>query len=113
MSTTTAIDLMASLSGLMLSGFLVAAVPESQISSDAEKISGNVKLGDSDAKAQMRFIGTFAAGYKDVGIYRMLDVADDVICYVLMPENASNKIVQGKLMYEGNSVGSISCVKGR
>ena len=43
----------------------------------------------------------------------MLDASDDVICYVLMPEHASKKVVDGKMMYEGNSVGSISCVKGR
>ena len=64
-------------------------------------------------KAQMRFIGTFESGYKDAGIYKMVDTSDDVICYVLMPDNSSNRIVDGKLIYEANNVGSISCVKGR
>jgi hypothetical protein len=86
---------------------------DSQPVSSSIKNSENIALTGDSTKAQMRFLGVFEAGHRDVGIYKMLDASDDVICYVLMPEHASKKVVDGKMMYEGNSVGSISCVKGR
>jgi len=84
---------------------------EEPLSKKASKATGDVK--SKIQKAQMRFIGTFESGYKDAGIYKMVDTSDDVICYVLMPDNSSNRMVDGKLIYEANNVGSISCVKGR
>ena len=62
-------------------------------------------------KAQMQFIATFEAGQPGAGIYKLYDQSDDVICYVLMPETASRKQVDGKWVYESNSLGSISCLK--
>ncbi len=62
-------------------------------------------------KAQMQFIATFEAGQSGAGIYKLYDQSDDVICYVLMPETASRKQVDGKWVYESNSLGSLSCVK--
>jgi len=62
---------------------------------------------------QMRYVAKFDSGQKDVAIYKMFDPSDEVICYVLMPEYASHKIISGKFLYEANSVGSISCLKGR
>lgn len=62
-------------------------------------------------KSQMRYIGTFEAGQPGAGIYKLYDASDDVICYVLMPDTASRKQVDAKWVYEGNALGSISCLK--
>jgi hypothetical protein len=62
-------------------------------------------------KAQMQYIATFEAGQPGAGIYKLYDQSDDVICYVLMPETASRKQVDGKWVYEANSLGSLSCLK--
>lgn len=62
-------------------------------------------------KAQMRYIATFEAGQPGAGIYKLFDQSDDVICYVLMPDTASRKQVDGKWVYDSNTLGSISCLK--
>lgn len=62
-------------------------------------------------KAQMRYVGTFEAGQPGAGIYKLYDASDDVICYVLMPDTAARKQVDNKWVYEGNTLGSISCLK--
>lgn len=62
-------------------------------------------------KAQMQYITTFEAGQPGAGIYKLYDQSDDVICYVLMPETASRKQMEGKWVYESNSLGSLSCLK--
>ncbi|QWE19203.1 hypothetical protein [Polynucleobacter corsicus] len=62
-------------------------------------------------KTQMQYIATFEAGQPGAGIYKLYDQSDDVICYVLMPETASRKQVDGKWVYEANSLGSLSCLK--
>ena len=62
-------------------------------------------------KAQMQYIATFEAGQPGAGIYKLYDVSDDVICYVLMPDTASRKQVDGKWVYDSNSLGSLSCLK--
>ena len=42
----------------------------------------------------------------------MFDPTEDVDCYILMPEVAGKRRVDGgKWIYEGNSIGSISCLK--
>lgn len=69
--------------------------------------------GQSAQKAQMYYIATFEAGQPGAGIYKLYDASDDVICYVLMPETASRKQIDGKWVYESNSLGSISCLKAR
>lgn len=68
----------------------------------------NVQPGQ---KAQMFFVTAFEAGQPGASIYKLYDQADDIICYVLMPDTASRKQVDGKWVYESNSLGSISCVK--
>jgi hypothetical protein len=62
-------------------------------------------------KAQMQYIATFEAGQPGAGIYKLYDASDDVICYVLMPDTASRKQVDGKWVYDSNSLGSLSCLK--
>lgn len=58
------------------------------------------------------YMNTFGAGQAGVNIYKLYDVADDVICYLLMPEVAGRKATEtGAVIFEGNGVGSISCVK--
>ncbi|MDH6302631.1 hypothetical protein M2128_001569 [Polynucleobacter sphagniphilus] len=63
-------------------------------------------------KPQMKFLGAYDAGQSNVSIIKLLDPADDVLCYVLMPDNATRKQVEkDKWVYESNAVGSISCLK--
>ena len=64
-----------------------------------------------EQKHQMQFIATFEAGQSGAGIYKLYDQSDDVICYVLMPDTASRKKIDGKWVYDANSLGSLSCLK--
>lgn len=60
----------------------------------------------------MAFLGEFDAGQPNAGIYKLFDATDEVLCYILMPSTALKKQVDGGIwVYEGNSLGSISCVK--
>ena len=59
----------------------------------------------------MQYIATFEAGQPGAGIYKLYDASDDVVCYVLMPDTASRKQIDGKWVYDSNSLGSISCLK--
>lgn len=65
----------------------------------------------SSQKVPMQYIATFEAGQPGAGIYKLYDASDDIICYVLMPDTASRKQVEGKWVYDSNSLGSISCLK--
>jgi hypothetical protein len=65
----------------------------------------------SGQKVQMQYIATFEAGQPGAGIYKLYDASDDVVCYVLMPDTASRKQVDGKWVYDSNSLGSLSCLK--
>lgn len=63
-------------------------------------------------KPQMKFMGAFDAGQPGVSIYKLFDPTEDVVCYALMPETAGRRQIEGgKWVYEGNTVGSISCLK--
>ena len=65
-------------------------------------------------KPMMKFLGAFDAGVANVSIIKLLDTTDDVLCYVLMPDNASRRqLEKDKWVYEANTVGSISCLKVR
>ena len=65
-------------------------------------------------KPKMQFMGAYDAGQPGANIYKMFDPTEDVVCYLLMPEVAGRKqIAQDKWIYDGNSVGSISCLKVR
>ena len=64
------------------------------------------------SKPKMVFLGEFDAGQPNAGIYKLFDPTDEVLCYVLMPSVASKKQAEGGMwVYDGNSLGSISCVK--
>lgn len=63
-------------------------------------------------KPKMQFMGAYDAGQAGASIYKMFDPTEDVVCYILAPEIASRKAVGGdKWIYDGNSVGSLSCLK--
>ena len=63
-------------------------------------------------KAQMKLLGIFDAGQPGVSIVKVYDSSDDVVCYILTPDVTSRKQVdEGKFTYDGNSIGSISCLK--
>ena len=63
-------------------------------------------------KPKMQFMGAYDAGQAGVSIYKMFDPTEDVVCYILAPEVASRKALDGdKWIYDGNSAGSISCLK--
>ena len=61
----------------------------------------------------MQLVEVFEAGQPQAVILKLYDQSADVICYVLTPERAAHKQVEGKLLYDGNQVGAISCVKNR
>jgi hypothetical protein len=63
-------------------------------------------------KPRMQFMGAYDAGQAGANIYKMFDPTEDVVCYILMPETAGRKAVEGgKWIYDGNNIGSISCLK--
>lgn len=74
-------------------------------------ISGYTQTTAPEPKHQMQYITTFEAGQSGAGIYKLYDQSDDVICYVLMPDTASRKKIDGKWVYDANSLGSLSCLK--
>lgn len=66
----------------------------------------------SPKNPQMKFMGAYDAGQPGVYIYKLFDPTEDVVCYALMPEAVGRrKSENGKWIYDGNSVGSISCLK--
>jgi len=66
----------------------------------------------SAEKPKMQFMGAYDAGQPGVNIYKMFDPTEDVVCYIMTPETVTRKEVQaGKWVYEGNNIGSISCLK--
>jgi len=81
------------------------------IISISNSFSQNIEKAASPEKAKMVYMGTFDAGQPNVGIFKMYDPTDDVICYIMTPETVIKKIIDKKTTYEANSIGSISCVK--
>ena len=77
----------------------------------------NIGLANAQAqkpaeKPKMTFMGAYDGGQPGVSIYKLFDPTDDVVCYVLTPEVAGRKQdASGLWIYEGNSAGSISCLK--
>lgn len=65
-------------------------------------------------KSQMQFFGAFESGQQGASIYKMFDPTEDVLCYILMADVAGKKQTEnGLFIFEGNNVGSISCMKAR
>ena len=61
----------------------------------------------------LQLVEVFDAGQPQAVILKLYDAQAEVICYVLTPERAARKQADGVMVYEGNNVGSISCVKQR
>ena len=61
-------------------------------------------------KPKMIYLGAFDAGQPGVGIYKVFDPSDRIVCYILMPEVAGRRVVGQALIYDGNTIGSLSCV---
>lgn len=60
---------------------------------------------------RMMFVEAFDSGQPNAVILKLYDPGAEVLCYILMPENAARKqVTGGAIVYEGNTVGSISCV---
>ncbi len=67
---------------------------------------------ETQQKAQMKLLGVFDAGQPGVSVVKIYDQSDDVVCYILTPDTTTRReIEKGKFVYEGNSIGSISCLK--
>jgi hypothetical protein len=62
-------------------------------------------------KPKMNYLGQFDAGSPNAGIFKMYDPTDEVLCYILMPEVANRKLINNVMVYEANTLGSISCLK--
>jgi hypothetical protein len=72
----------------------------------------NAQAQKPPEKPKMQFMGAYDGGQPGVSIYKLFDPTDDVVCYVLTPEIAGRKQdPAGNWIYEGNSAGSISCLK--
>ena len=55
-------------------------------------------------------INVFDSGQPGAVIIKLYDDNEDIFCYVLMPENAVKRQINGVWVYDGNNIGSISCV---
>jgi hypothetical protein len=63
-------------------------------------------------KPKMQFMGAYDAGQAGANIYKLFDPTEDVVCYILTPEIAGRRAIEGgKWIYDGNNIGSISCLK--
>lgn len=90
-------------------GVVLVCLLTSSVSLAQQKDTGKKPL---PSKPKMVFLGEFDAGQPNAGIFKLFDPTDEVLCYILMPTTALKKQAEGGIwVYEGNSLGSISCVK--
>lgn len=65
-------------------------------------------------KPKMTYMGAYDSGQANVSIHKLFDPTEDVVCYLLMPDQAGRKEgLNGGWIYDGNSVGAMSCVKAK
>lgn len=77
-------------------------------------LSGTSFAQSSAQKPKMVYMGAYDSGQASVSIHKLFDPTEDVVCYLLMPDQAGRKEgLNGGWIYEGNSVGAMSCVKAR
>ena len=62
-------------------------------------------------KQKFEVLGIYESGQPDASIFKLYDKASNVICYLLTPDLAIRKSGEAGWSYEGNSLGSLSCVK--
>lgn len=68
-------------------------------------------LGAQDNRKNLQVLDIFNAGQPQSIILKLYDKESSVVCYVLMPENAGRKDINNSWIYDGNNIGSISCIK--
>ena len=76
-------------------------------------LAGVACSAGAQSRKSLQLVEVFDAGQPQAVILKLYDPQADVICYVLTPERASRQQSEGGWLYEGNNVGSISCVKQR
>lgn len=76
-------------------------------------LAGVACSAGAQQRKALQLVEVFDAGQPQAVILKLYDPQADAICYVLTPERASRKQVEGAQVYEGNNVGAISCVKQR
>jgi len=77
-------------------------------------LCGHVYAQGNPVKPKMTYMGAYDSGQAGVSIHKLFDPTEDVVCYVLMPDQAGRREgVGGGWIYDGNSVGSMSCLKVR
>lgn len=76
-------------------------------------LAGVAGLAAAQKTKPMQLVEVFDAGQPQAVILKLYDPQAEVICYVLTPERAARKQTDGLMVYEGNNVGAISCVKQR
>ena len=91
----------------------ITAVLPAQAQKKTKKASTGQTTQQQTGNPKMQFMGKFDAGLPNAGIYKMYDMTDDVVCYILMPDLPVTKRIPEGIMYEGNSIGAISCLKVR
>ena len=76
--------------------------------------SAGVFAQSGATKPKMVYMGAYDSGQASVSIHKLFDPTEDVVCYLLMPDQAGRKEgVNGAWVYDGNPVGAMSCVKAR
>lgn len=76
-------------------------------------LGGAAFSASAQSRKTLQLVEVFDAGQPQAVILKLYDQQADVICYVLTPERAARQQVEGNLIYDGNNVGAISCVKQR
>ena len=76
-------------------------------------LAGVAFSAGAQSRKSLQLVEVFDAGQPQAVILKLYDQQADVICYVLTPERAARKQVEDSLVYEGNNIGSISCLKQR
>jgi len=76
-------------------------------------LAGVACSAGAQSRKSLQLVEVFDAGQPQAVILKLYDQQADVICYVLTPERAARKQLEGNLVYEGNNIGSISCLKQR
>jgi len=76
-------------------------------------LAGAAFSASAQSRRTLQLVEVFDAGQPQAVILKLYDQQADVICYVLAPERAARQQSEGGWLYDGNNVGSISCVKQR
>lgn len=76
-------------------------------------LAGVAFSAGAQSRKSLQLVEVFDAGQPQTVILKLYDPQADVICYVLTPERAARKQVEDSLVYEGNNIGAISCLKQR